>query len=149
MNENKYSPIWIIYGILGCIFVIISTYGNYNELYFMLISFIYGLIGVFLLFFIKNNKNIKSFNNIYKTDIEHLSETKDMSKQVNMLNKINTNFNNQLNSTKSLDISNIQNIDKFNSSINNKVFNSDPQISKYDNSIITESFSNISYDIFD
>ena len=149
MNKNLYSPIWVIYGILGCIFIVISTYSNYDELYFVLISFIYGFIGLCLLYIIKYKKTKKTFNEIYKTDIEHLSSQKDMSKQVNILNKLNTNFNNQLNSNKPLEISDSQNIDRFNSNINNKVFNLDSKISEYDNTKINESFSNISHDIFD
>lgn len=147
MGKNLYSYIWIIYGILGCILVIISTYSNFNEVYFLLLSFIYGFIGLCLLFSTKILKNKKSFNEIYKEDLENINKSNSDNETLNTLNKLNTKFNNHLNSVKPLEISETQNIDKFNSSINNKVFNSNPNINTY-NTIINESFSNISNDIF-
>jgi len=74
--HQSLSIIWVIYGIVGALLVLLSTILILDEEIFMYVAVLYGILGIILLIRNKYNKPNKelSFEEEFREDLENLEK---------------------------------------------------------------------------
>ena len=74
--HKSLSIIWVIYGIVGALLVLLSTILILDEEIFMYVAVLYGILGIILLIRNKYNKPNKelSFEEEFREDLENLEK---------------------------------------------------------------------------